>query len=429
MPFSAKSPAASVAQHSRWARARRTPILDREPVVQASLRHPITPSQEFESKHAVAALQDSPLSANPIRISPTAHKSRPAILKRDSARINASTAIFKTPSPIPIDFYNKLSDRVAATTLKPRRYTRPTTLSEEVTRLSRLAGRMLPGDIQKKSSPEHLMNVITGSRKRCLSRVKESALASQQLPTIELPPDQESSLDRRKVQRIVAGHSSQIISHAQNISSLPKSDKRPFTGTTSLEADYNPGINHMPDPNHSLDPFAEEADFEKNISAGFLSECPTGSSTPKLMVSKPCPELSDEAYNERARSESNSPYSETLLPLSHETRSSTESVNGGRVKKHPSPSKKALEDLEIAFAIYTKLKPLENGDDTDELAMDYRPSLSASDCNRKMRQCQKEPDGMKPAPLLATSHNYQRRRRCLPYRPTPSQDRDIDDLQ
>lgn len=406
--------------------------MDREPVAQASLWHPITPSQEFEYKHAVADLQDSPLPASPISMSPTAHKPRPAIPKRDSARLNASTAIFKAPSPIPINFYNISSDRVAATALlKPRPYTRSATLSEEVTRLPTLVSRMspeAPNEIQRKSSPKLLKNAIIEPHKRCLSRVEESALASQRLPTIDLPPDEESNLDRRKVRRMVSGRPSRIISHVENISSLPKSDERPSTGGTSLGVDCSPDISHRPDPNHSIDPFAEEADFEKNLSDGFLSECPTGSSTPKLMVSKPCPELSDEAYTEHAGSESNTPDGETRLSLSHEMRNYMQSTNVGRVKKHPSSSKKALEDLEMAFAIYAKLKPLENGDGTDELAIDYRPSLTEADCNRKMRQSRKEPDSMKHVPLLATSHNYPRRRRCLPYRPAPSKDKDIDDL-
>ncbi|KAM3497214.1 hypothetical protein MY10362_009427 [Beauveria mimosiformis] len=180
-------------------------------------------------------------------------------------------------------------------------------------------------------------------------------------------------------------------------------------GNIRRKVDSRPGWPPVYDPTYPRDPFADETSFEENLFDGLLCECPTGSSTPK---------------------------STTLMPQLHRNdidgsckgKTAIESIPGyGRVKKHPSPSKKALEDLEMALAIYTKLKPLEGGDETDELAKDERGALSAADHNKAMRQ-----DRKFAVPEVAHGMAHRRAYRIrhgLPYRPTQKNTQDIDELR
>ncbi|KAM3432170.1 hypothetical protein MY4824_006719 [Beauveria thailandica] len=221
------------------------------------------------------------------------------------------------------------------------------------------------------------------------------------LSTIELRPDEGNI--RRKVQRTV---------------------------------DSRPGRPPVYDPTYPRDPFADETSFEENLFDGLLCECPTGSSTPKsttLMAQLHRNGEGDDGCSQHFAIESKTLHAENPdrridMDGSCKGKAAMESIPGyGRVKKHPSPSKKALEDLELALAIYTRLKPFEGGDETDELAKDERGALSAADDNKAMRQ-----DRNFAVPEVAHEMAHRRAyriRHSLPYRPTLKNTQDIDQLR
>ncbi|KAM3564721.1 hypothetical protein ARSEF4850_001686 [Beauveria asiatica] len=200
--------------------------------------------------------------------------------------------------------------------------------------------------------------------------------------------------------------------------------------------DSRPGRPPVYDATYPRDPFADETSFEENLFDGLLCECPTGSSTPKsttLMAQLQRNGDGDDGCSHHFAIESETLHAESPdrkmdMDGSCKGKAAMEPIPGyGRVKKHPSPSKKALEDLELALAIYTGLKPFEGGDETDELAKDERGALSAADDKEAMRQ-----DRNFAVPEVAhemADRRAYRIRHSLPSRPTLKNTQDIDELR
>lgn len=255
----------------------------------------------------------------------------------------------------------------------------------------------------------------------------------EQLTTIELRLNEGTNLNRRKVQKIVGGSIRRKPVHCQS-----------RTGRESLvdghegskrQIDSRPGTPQASDSAYRRDPFEEESSFEENLSDGLLSECPTGSSTPKTMTLTPRLHRIDEddddfsTYSkpEHAGLYAHDAGSSPDVFASHTEVAVMEPRHGDRrVKKHPSPSKKTLEDLEVAFAMYARLKTLESGDEVDELAKDSLGALSFADHNKVIRH------GAKPK-VVESAHRTDRRgayriRHSLPFRPGLKNNQDIDEL-
>ncbi|EJP65489.1 uncharacterized protein BBA_05358 [Beauveria bassiana ARSEF 2860] len=285
---------------------------------------------------------------------------------------------------------------------------------------------------QKNRSRKAVRYNASEPQKRGLIRVEDSILMHEQLTTIELRLDEGSV--GRKAQSTVGG------SIKRKLVPCPTRSLRLDRSTENhilpVQVDSRPGCPPVYDSTFPRDPFADEKSFEENLFDGLLCECPTGSSTPKSATLTPQLHRNGEGDDDRSHhfaieSESLSaqnPDRKIDIDGSCKGKTAIESICGyGRVKKHPSPSKKALEDLELAFAIYTKLKPLEGGDETDELAKDERGALSAADHNKAMRQHRKfaVPE---EAHEMAHRRAY-RIRHSLPYRPTVKNTQDIDELR
>ncbi|KGQ06825.1 hypothetical protein BBAD15_g7849 [Beauveria bassiana D1-5] len=263
-------------------------------------------------------------------------------------------------------------------------------------------------------------------------QVSQKNRSRKALTTIELRLDEGSV--GRKAQSTVGG------SIKRKLVPCPTRSLRLDRSTDNhilpVRVDSRPGCPPVYDSTFPRDPFADEKSFEENLFDGLLCECPTGSSTPKsttltLQLHRNGEGDDDRSHHFAIESESLSaqnPDRKIDIDGSCKGKTAIESISGySRVKKHPSPSKKALEDLELAFAIYTKLKPLEGGDETDELAKDERGALSAADHNKAMRQDRKfaVPE---EAHEMAHRRAY-RIRHSLPYRPTVKNTQDIDELR
>ncbi|KAM3447096.1 hypothetical protein MY3296_009042 [Beauveria thailandica] len=252
------------------------------------------------------------------------------------------------------------------------------------------------------------------------------------LSTIELRPDEGNI--RRKVQTTVGGS---IKRKSPQCPSRPmRLDRSTDNHILPVQVDSRPGRPPVYDPTYPRDPFADETSFEENLFDGLLCECPTGSSTPKsttLMAQLHRNGEGDDGCSQHFAIESETLHAENPdrkidMDGSCKGKAAMESIPGyGRVKKHPSPSKKALEDLELALSIYTRLKPFEGGDETDELAKDERGALSAADDNKAMRQ-DRNFAVPEVAHEMAHRHAY-RIRHSLPYRPTLKNTQDIDELR
>ncbi|KAI8725141.1 hypothetical protein NCS52_00084400 [Fusarium sp. LHS14.1] len=252
------------------------------------------------------------------------------------------------------------------------------------------------------------------------------------ISTIEIRLNEGDNLNKRKVQRIVGGQVSRkpVADDGKSLRS-GKSLDDPFSEgggwrtPTSFESRLKKGADNDQSviPPLPRNPFESEKEFDDNIKDRILNTTPVGSSTPRIRVERISASSSDQSptlqapkliqkqtslrpagtslshgqrelvgthHPKLARPDSGR---RTLVESVNEARKGWEKAMGTdafgskRVKKHPSPSKEALESLEMAFRKYTDLKVSGASiDDLDELAtsfMSTSPSLKPYEKKRR----------------------------------------------
>ncbi|KAF4954241.1 hypothetical protein FGADI_5397 [Fusarium gaditjirri] len=259
---------------------------------------------------------------------------------------------------------------------------------------------------------------------------RSHALADNASPisNIELRLNEGHNLNKSKVQQIVGGRVNRkpLADDGKSLRNGklvedPFSERADRRALTSFDTRLKQGSNdgQKTPPPSLCNPFESEKGFDDNIEDRFLNSAPVGSSTPRILVERPstpssgcCSAVSDrhtpeKHYNEnpgslstRGRKEIGKhhfsshklldPGGDVLVNSVTQARRVSEKANRGlytsnRMKKHPSPSKEALERLELQFQQYTHVGvPEAANHDMDELrmeSMEASPSLKA--CERK----------------------------------------------
>ncbi|KAF4430947.1 hypothetical protein F53441_13932 [Fusarium austroafricanum] len=266
------------------------------------------------------------------------------------------------------------------------------------------------------------------------SRVSPENLSP--ISNIELRLNEGDNLNKSKVQQIVGGRvnrkpladDGKSLRNGKSIED-PFSERGDRRTPTIFESRLKKGVNNRsrtPSP-LARNPFESEKGFDNNIEDRFLNSTPVGSSTPRIRVerpSTPSSESSSEAgsmdlphrrFSEKLSSLSTSetehlvqshrpryrlvgPGKGSLIDSVTQARQGWEREAGGmvttgsnRMKKHPSPSKEALEKLEIQFQQYTHLHVTETvTQDMDELVLggkDTSPPVKAYERKRLSLTC------------------------------------------
>ncbi|OAA42120.1 hypothetical protein NOR_04969 [Metarhizium rileyi] len=169
----------------------------------------------------------------------------------------------------------------------------------------------------------------------------------------------------------------------------------------------------------SMNPFEAEDDFENNLENGILNVSPAGSSTPRICINRASGSSTGEddvgdwsgssigkidlaRIVKVGKNDAGSPkirqvdlQSATGLKdpsqkhWQHSKRERNMQMDDfGIAKKHPSPSKKDLEELELALQRYKPSEGSHIQDDADELAnsnLSVAEALAAKDPNKKLR--------------------------------------------
>lgn len=257
-----------------------------------------------------------------------------------------------------------------------------------------------------------------------------SDMNASPISTIEIRLNEGDNLNKRKVQKIVGGQVSRkpVAGDGKSLRN-GKSLDDPFSGDspqtpTSFEAFLKMQSVHdnslCPLP---LNPFESEEGFDNDIKDRILSTLPVGSSTPRSHLQR----LSDPSFDESvspktAKLAKSHPVlsldipapkvaSDLLHAKNTETTAGRTNTNSAvdavkrartncadeaeeidasgpkRMKKHPSPSKEALADLEKAFRQYSQLQLAGTALGLDELAtshVTHTSSFITRDKNRLM---------------------------------------------
>lgn len=403
---------------------------------------PIVPLEDEETDKSPADLFQIPSTAHSGKAVDSSACCSAAIGSDATEWEKGTPAAMRTLSSVDLD--GKISAMLAATaSLKsiPLSTTPqlPTSISRTLSNIGRQPGEALQvlrkakaRKVVKGATPELAKRILSPGEAPVDSSKAELTLIPDQLATIELRLNEGNNLNRRKVQKIVGGGIRRKPVNCQSQLVLPSivDDYREWNG----RIDSRPGT-----PDHLCtyprDPFGEETSFEENLFDGMLSECPTGSSTPRTIPSTVRLHRIDENDDDLSaysKPELETLNAENLVSNLHAMApcggtNAIEPAHGhGRVKKHPSPSKKALEDLEIAFAIYARLKPLEDADNTDELAKDGSAAFIVSDHNKAIRREAKS--SIAKARHHTSRNSAYRIRRSLLFRASLTENQDFDEL-
>lgn len=240
------------------------------------------------------------------------------------------------------------------------------------------------------------------------------------ISTIEIRLNEGDNLNKRKVQRIVGGNVARkpVADDGKSLRNGRSLDD-PFSEggggrtPTSFETRLKRGQNRDESiPPLPRNPFESEKEFDKDIEDRILTATPVGSSTPRIRVHKVPTLRLDESPDDSPtthhftstsltvdsmldgvsiRLEREEVSQARLLPFASVKASDRKLVDpttrirrgfvqltagtdirgANGVKKHPSPSKEALEDLEQAFRKYTRLRATSGSDEMDELATSF----------------------------------------------------------
>ncbi|KAF5590442.1 uncharacterized protein FSUBG_10853 [Fusarium subglutinans] len=248
------------------------------------------------------------------------------------------------------------------------------------------------------------------------------------ISNIELRLNEGDNLNKSKVQQIVGGRVNRkpLADDGKSLRNGklvedPFSERADRRALTCFDNRLNQGSHDDPKtpPPSLYNPFESEKGFDDNIEDRFLNSTPVGSSTPRILVERPSTSSSGSCsvdsdmhipethFNERPGSLSTTgrkeigqhhffghkllePVGDVLANSITQARQVSDKAKrdlhtSSRTKKHPSPSKEALEKLELQFQQYTHGRVSEPVKyDMDELimeSMDASPSLRA--CERK----------------------------------------------
>ncbi|UKZ57656.1 hypothetical protein TrVGV298_011516 [Trichoderma virens] len=307
------------------------------------------------------------------------------------------------------------------------------------------------------------------------------------IDTIEIRLNEGDNLNRKKVQQIVGGRVARkpVANDGKTLRSGRSMDDDPFAEPTLYRSpsaiDKHPNMKIMVGSNTAslliIDPFEAEKGFENNLEDRILSSSPVCASTPRIHLHRvQTPTLEDSLdeqcsklptqislekmttdltvyQSQEAISFRKSPdQSGQMRPLPNSDRMAVELMRSGSsmdmcnaqwTKKHPSPSKRDLEQLEIAFRCYSELKRRGIGEEADELAAHYTPStryLSPRDTNRMMKTreeggkptsgCESQSPAKSQMRRPTDDLRHRHHIRLAPiYRPMVPQSDEVDELQ
>ncbi|TFB02049.1 hypothetical protein CCMA1212_005806 [Trichoderma ghanense] len=310
---------------------------------------------------------------------------------------------------------------------------------------------------------------------------------SSLIDTIEIRLNEGDNLNRKKVQQMVGGrvtrkpvaNDGNALRSGRSLDDDPFAESAPYHHPNSFENGAKMKIMLGPSVSSLLiiDPFEAEKGFESNLEDRILSSSPVCASTPRIHLHRVQTPTGGESVNEHcskvptqmslekmttdfsaypsqeAVSLGKAPDQEVQLrPLPSTDRiavgflrdaPSLDACHGKWSKKHPSPSKRDLEELEIAFRCYSELKRRGIGEEADELAAHYTPSaryLSPRDTNRLMRTREEDAQSMPAFEAQSPAKSRMRRPtdevrrrhhiRLAPiYRPAIPHSDEIDELQ
>ncbi|EFY90119.1 hypothetical protein MAC_03877 [Metarhizium acridum CQMa 102] len=252
--------------------------------------------------------------------------------------------------------------------------------------------------------------------RRSLSQADSS---QHSIRSIEIRLNEGSNLNRRKVQRLIGSPVFQKPVALNEKSTLcRKLDGQTNIPESAMSMERR-GSKSRPFSS-STNPFEAEEDFENDLENGILRASPAGSSTPRICTNRDSNSSYGDDYVDDWSGSSvgqvnlarivvkvgkndvgtpkirqvnlQSPANvKTFSPKpwqrSKRGRDMQYDDDFGIAKKHPSPSKRDLEELELAFQRY-KLPGLHVEDDTDELAnsdVSLGEVLAAKDPNKMLR--------------------------------------------
>jgi hypothetical protein len=306
------------------------------------------------------------------------------------------------------------------------------------------------------------------------------------IDTFEIRLNEGDNLNRKKVQQMVGGRVTRkpVANDGKTLRSGLSIDD-PFAEPALLHSlsaiEKHTNLKIMVGSNATslliIDPFEAERGFENNLEDRILSSSPVCASTPRIhlhrvqtptledTLDEQCSKLPTQTSLEKVTTDLTVYQSQEAVSFKKTPSQSgqvrnlpnTDRIKVGLIrdgpsldvrntkwtKKHPSPSKRDLEELEIAFRCYSELKRRGIGEEADELAAHYTPSsryLSPRDTNKLMKARE---EGTKPVSICETqspARSQMRRptddlrgrhqiRLAPPYRPMIPQYDETDELQ
>ncbi|KAG6031509.1 hypothetical protein E4U41_007543 [Claviceps citrina] len=293
---------------------------------------------------------------------------------------------------------HKVVQMMAATdALKPSTPTRRETRFRASAQVAQSRGfsKLLGRIYSKSASPESealkkRSKVGRGEKVAPLKRsVSQPDRNKAAISSTEIRLNEDQNLGRDKVQQMMGV---QEICNPANTALVSHHAYAQFTMGVAPEEDQPSFAESRNMSWSSTNPFDTEEDFEGNLDQGILHASPAGSSTPRIRIyrssdSSPSvysiPDLSDESLEQvkvakvvqfGKSDKINEPIRQVKLgPALDKGRSPRECLSAdeyrGNAKKHPSPSKRDLEELEKALRQY-ELPPATSQDgDADELAV------------------------------------------------------------
>ncbi|KAG6004329.1 hypothetical protein E4U54_000552 [Claviceps lovelessii] len=338
-------------------------------------------------------------------------------------RTSSANALSKHGHPASTDdIHHKVVQVVTETdALKPTTPTRratDSTASAQVGQQSRGLAKLLGRIYSKSASPE---SEAFKKRSKLGSGEKDSLLTrsagqpDKKRPAVsstEIRLNEDQNLNRNKIQQMmgvqsICHHASSTLIRGHSYGHQSGTEVTPEEEQHRLaELTREHGHESRCTSWSSANPFDTEEDFECDLDQGILHASPAGSSTPRIRVQQ-CLDTSPSNYSIRDLSGDSLGQVNVAKvvqigkrdrinePTIHEVAFQTagldprQSLRGGclrpkeeigHAKKHPSPSKRDLEELERAFRQYElPPAPYQDDDDADELAAASPTALFAGE--------------------------------------------------